>query len=354
MKNKINLYVDSDIRNEAFSWIAQLETSELSTEDLAAFQEWISRSPKHYVEIREAAELSRQVNVLADLAGHLNSSQKKQSSFMRSKRVGVRGRGGAFVAVSICACALIWFSINQFNKPHEVYQIATVVGQVEEAALTDGSSVKLNTNSEIEVDFEGNERRVLLNKGEVFFDVAHNPDKPFSVYVEGRRITAVGTAFAVRRTNNELIVTVSEGKVLLGVGELYSSTKAQGKTPSVSGLSIGGPNDKLITAGQQLHISNVVSTPVVEEITLKDMSRQLAWRAGILEFDKKPLIDVVAEMQRYTPKNIKLEDEQLGELTFGGVFRAGETEAFFEALEYSFNLKVVNSDDGSIVISRKE
>ena len=54
-----------DLVSEATSWLAQLETGKLSKEDLAAFREWVQRSPRHYLEIRRLAELSREVNVLA-------------------------------------------------------------------------------------------------------------------------------------------------------------------------------------------------------------------------------------------------------------------------------------------------
>ncbi len=354
MKNKNVSYDTTDIRNEAFSWIAQLETGELSPEDLAAFEEWIGRSPRHYSEIRQLAEMSKQVNSLADLSGALKVEKKQQKGFVRKVGLNaIKWRNGILAAgLAMCALGVTWNLNTEMNSP--TFQLATQVGGVEETALLDGSSVKLNTNSEIEVEFDETERRIFLHKGEAFFDVAHDPEKPFSVYVEGRRITAVGTAFAVRKSANGLTVTVTEGKVALGRIGNENSVLPHGigeleKLGDVSEHLKG----QIISAGQKVKYSGVLNTPIVEELTPKDMSRQLSWRAGFLEFDKMRLIDVVEEMQRYTSTNIKLEDQELGELKFGGVFKAGETDAFFEALEYSFNIDVVRNSD-LVVISRKE
>src|SRR3546814_20916449 len=79
--------------------------------------------------------------------------------------------------------------------------------------LADGSKVTLNTATEIRVDYRARERIVRLVRGQALFDVAHAPDRPFSVIVAGRKVTALGTIFEVRFDKNRLKVTLLRGKV---------------------------------------------------------------------------------------------------------------------------------------------
>lgn len=346
MKNKNVSYDTADIRSEAFSWIAQLETGELSPEDLTAFEEWISRSPRHYSEIRELAEFSMEVNQLAQLSDAIASEQINQNASIRKGKMGIPTYGKTiFAAISaVCFFAFVW--VSQSNEKSDIYNLTTPIGTVQEVALSDGSRVKLNTNSEIEVDFNSGERKIRLVRGEAFFDVAHNPDKPFAVYVEDRRVTAVGTAFAVHKSSSGLTVTVTEGKVAL---EENGYDQVPLKKFAKENLDDGKTTGKIISAGQKVEYLGRIVAPVVEELKPKDITRELSWRAGFLEFDKMPLHEVIEEMQRYTTIKVKLEDHELGEMRFGGFFKAGETEAFFEALEYSFDIDVVRSENEALI-----
>jgi transmembrane sensor len=60
--------------------------------------------------------------------------------------------------------------------------LATGVGEIREVALPDGSRMVLNSTSRVEVAYTP-ERRLLVLAREAFFDVAHNPQRPFDVQV---------------------------------------------------------------------------------------------------------------------------------------------------------------------------
>src|SRR5690606_33297077 len=94
----------------------------------------------------------------------------------------------------------------------------TRLGEQTRAVLNDGSIMTLNTLTQAKVHFDDNERRVYLKSGEAHFEVAKNKNRPFRVYAESGRITAVGTAFSVRIDDGNVNVTVSEGSVEVATG----------------------------------------------------------------------------------------------------------------------------------------
>ncbi|MEJ1964547.1 MAG: FecR domain-containing protein [Gammaproteobacteria bacterium] len=76
----------------------------------------------------------------------------------------------------------------------------------------------LNSSAALDVRFTGEARRVVLARGEVFFDVTHNPDLPFIVQAGSGEVRVLGTAFSVRRDGDDLLVTVERGRVQVSSG----------------------------------------------------------------------------------------------------------------------------------------
>ncbi|KCZ50792.1 FecR family protein [Hyphomonas pacifica] len=344
-----------DLTAEAAAWLAQLETGKLSNEDMAAFREWIQRSPRHYAEIRRLAGVSLETNVLASMAEPLQAAAgnrqdlRRTDKSYRSRSFGVPlGVAGMLVATALAVA----FYIRQPDvspSPQDPIYAATEVGQTQEIALQDGSRINLNTDSKIDVAFVKAERSVYLEKGEAFFDVAHDPDRPFTVYAGTHSVTAIGTAFSVRWTDDELIVTVSEGKVVYDDGSPEKA--AEGLRAVAREAAQPAAQKTFLAAGERLEISPASQQETVQQLPDQMLSRQLAWRSGFLDFEDAQLRDVVREMQRYTSKRIEIADEDLADLRFGGVFRIGETDAFFEALQLSFGVQVREAEDGHLILT---
>lgn len=342
-----------DLTSEAAAWLAQLETGRLSNKDLAAFREWIQRSPRHYAEIRRLAELSREVNVLAGMAEPLKAAAKRRHAVRRVRSFPVLGWGAAGL-VATCAVAFAVFARLPGPAPvaPEPVYLVTSVGETRDVALEDGSTVKLNTDSRMEVAFAKERRSVYLEKGEAFFNVAHDAGRPFTVYAGDRSVTAVGTAFSVRWTHEELVVTVSEGKVAYGEAVARAAPPAETGAVRVTPASaepVPSPRT-MLGPGHRLEVSAHNRAELIERLPETAISRELAWRSGFLDFQDAPLSEVVGEMQRYTSQEIVIADAELADLRFGGVFRIGQTDAFFEALEMSFGVSVEHADGNKLIL----
>ena len=347
-----------DIAAEACAWIAQLETGELTAADLDAFREWMQRSPRHAAEIKRLAAASMDLNVLADMAKPLREATEDYQSIVRPGRrqtLFTRSRV-ATIAIAAGVVLAIGFSLLYTGAaPDEPMLVATAVGDYREVELSDGTMVKLNTDSRIEIAYDDKKRKVRLLTGEAFFDVAHNPARPFFVYAGEKYVRVVGTAFVVRLIENDFEVTVMQGRV-----ELAETTKITGAahrktSPKTKESPAGGPAAPLapitLKAGQSISISAMQKVSAIVALTERDLQRELSWQEGLHDFSNTPLEEVVKEMSRHSPLQIEIADPALHGLKFGGIFRTGETQPLLDALESSFGIDVEYVGDNKVVLS---
>lgn len=350
----------SNITAEACAWIPQLETGKLTAADQEAFREWINRSPRHAAEIRYQAEMSKELNVLAGMAQPIDAAADHHSAAVSRKKP--RSSFGFIpAAFAISIAALMFFAATAIYRPVnssvETALYRTAIGEYREFVLSDGSVVKLNTDSQIEVTFDKDNRRVRLLNGEVFFDVTSNAKRPFWVYTQDQHIRVVGTAFLVSLLDKNFELMVTEGRVELASNSPPANLQQQQQIvtrdsedqPKLDQLST---EPIALVAGQSIHVSVSKQTTPVQTLSEIEQRRELSWQEGLHEFSDDSLLDVVRELSRYNRMKIEITDPELQELKFGGVFRIGETQLLFDALEAAYGVEVVYLDDNSVHLSR--
>lgn len=203
---------------------------------------------------------------------------------------------------------------------------ASALGRQEDLRLPDGTRVALGGASRLEARFDGELRRVELRDGEAFFQVAPD-DTPFEVSAGPVRIRDVGTAFDVRQGGGRVTIDVAEGKVLV-------------TAPGAVGI-------REATAGQRIvYMPNAGLT--VAQI---DPARTAAWRHDRLEFDNEPLAVVVASLNRYSARPVRIADAGLASLAFTGTIRTDAIDRWLEALPQVLPLRV-DMRSNEVVLSR--
>jgi transmembrane sensor len=365
MSNKILLGSNNDLITEACAWIAQLESESMKSDDLAAFKEWVERSPAHKKEIKRLAYLSSDLNVLTDMALPLRAAADKRRK-ISSLDLKLRKPNLQYLTGIICLCMVFFFSekwIYQNDIPvNEPLLYTTVIGEHREILLSDGTILDLNTDSEIEVDYSLQRRKVRLIKGEAFFEVAHNTNRPFIVYAGENSVRAVGTAFVVRLMPKKFEVTVTEGKIKLSQKALnepiVNDDKNQLDDSIQSQHELSGLYEESIflEAGEKVvydkSFQNYLQDELVETVSERDIKRMLSWQDGLLDFSDTPLIEVINDLSRYTSMKIEISDPELRELKFGGLFRTNELQALFDALETTYDIKIERINERHVRISR--
>jgi transmembrane sensor len=315
-----------EVLEEAAVWITRLNGPDRSPQRDREFQAWQARSPAH----RLAYE---RVSAVWGAVPQVTVSQAYAAR---------RPRWVASLAVAaglaLCAVAL------QLWRTHGVY--STDLGDQRVVTLDDGSRVSLNTQSRVRVDMNSRQRTLAVEQGEALFEVAKDAQRPFVVQAAGSEVVAHGTVFAVRliadrADGEELDVTLIEGKVTV---QAVAENRVEALAPASPYALEPGERMRLAKApGADARVTQRVDRPRIEGVT--------AWRRNEVVFDNTPLLDAVAEMNRYdrTPVVVVGEGPAAG-LRVSGSFRTGDTASFARAVAVLHGL-VVHERDGRLEIS---
>lgn len=150
--------------------------------------------------------------------------------------------------------------------------------EVEKVKLADGTSVTINRNSTLEWldNFNTKSREVSL-AGEAFFDVAHNPEKPFIITVDEVQVKVLGTAFNVSSTDSTTTAEVIRGKVMMYTSEKQIILEAgmmghyDKETKELSVIKLTNENG----------IAYVTHSLSFESASLKEVCEQLSKAYGV-------------------------------------------------------------------------
>jgi len=338
-KNIIPLPSVEDIEEQAASWLTVLGREDVAAADIADFKKWLRQSDRHRDAFHALSDLWDDLEVLKeleDIAKAMNETREDIKANKPSRRNVFFAIAASIGVVFVGGTSLFFAGEKQAGLTHQA-QFVTAVGEQRTIKLTDGSTVQMNTDSQIKVDFSAPVRNIRLLRGEAHFDVAKDTKRPFFVYAANGAVKAVGTAFTVRlRLNDAVEVTVEEGRVALA--SVVSSPKGSTDQAMVGFIDESRPSIAELTAGQSAVFIEQVEK--LAQMQQPEISRKLSWRQGMLAYAGDPLADVIADVSRYTDVTIEIADPSLKNMPIGGYFRVGEVNALLDSLELTFGLDV--------------
>lgn len=278
--------LDDAVMAEALDWLIRLEDAD--DLDREQFQAWIERTPAHRAAFDKAWGIW-QSPALADIARELEAGLQPPRPARRRLLKPLAMAAGLVLAV---AAALESDLPLRLRADH-----LTDVGERQNLQLADGSRVLLNTDSALSSHIDDQRRIARLYRGEAYFDVARDPDRPFEVEAGPVQVSVRGTAFAVRYLGNAAEVSVHHGSVDL-------SSRQDGARVS-------------LRAGDSIRIG----PEGFGDPRQGDLDQELAWVRGRLVFEDCPLSQVLAELRRYYPGWILSADDDLGQVKVTGNYR---------------------------------
>jgi transmembrane sensor len=302
----------------AARWAIRLDNGSLSDEDELALGDWLNEDE------RRRGALLRAEAALAYL-DQARASPVLEEEAGRSHRTS--GMWPSLLAAAGCL-ALIGVAGPWWNPSPE--PIETEIGEIRQVSLADGSLAAVNTGSSIAVDLSPRRREITLEKGEAWFQVAHDKRRPFIVEAGDVRVRAVGTAFSVRHRAGGVDVLVSEGVVV-------------GWVEGREGEAIS------IAAGSKSFLTEAAVAPTTR--ISDDVNRELAWRTGNLALNGETLAYAVSELNRYNKRKIVIGGNGLGTERLVGYFRTDRPEDFARAAAGMVQAEVSIESD-TIQISR--
>ncbi len=265
--------------------------------------QWISKDPLEKLVQSEIEGEDKGIIILSDGSKHLLNGNDSYIEYNTGqKEVIVKNIGNENERFK-----------NSGNKS-ELNQIVVPYGQTHTVALSDGSVVQLNAGSKLvfPAEFNGNTREVYL-KGEGFFEVSENKNKPFKVRTEHLDVEVLGTKFNVSAYNSD---------------ELVSTVLVEGKVKVSQKNRIFSNDEFIINPGQGCFYTVRKKESVVQDV---DLATYTSWKDGWFTFKEMSLADIVGRLKKYYNKTIEIDGEILANTLVSG--KLALSDNFMEVLQ---------------------
>jgi transmembrane sensor len=303
---------------EAAGWLLKNRSGEQSVQQTRAFEEWLARSPDNRTAYEAAERLMGEARtaILNDPA-------------LRSFKVKPRPTVTKVVTIAILSMALAGGAFVYSDGPMRLQADAlSGTGEMPTVQLADGSIMQLNASSAVVYQFTEQTRTVTLLRGQAFFQVAQDANRPFVVEALGGRTTALGTAFDVRLDEHTTEVTVTEHAV------------------SVASDTLPEPAVRVSEGHQAVYDRD----GKVRDVRPADSQTVLAWRRGQLVVDNAPVSHVVTEIGRHFAGRIIISSSELATRRVSGTFTVTDTDAALALLRESLGVSVIRM--GPLILLR--
>ncbi|MNF73806.1 fec operon regulator FecR [compost metagenome] len=292
---------DDDLFAEASGWYYRLQAEDLTPTEREAFAAWLAQGPSQV----------RAWNEVLELLGALREPARQLRQAQRARWHKPRARVWASAAAVLLMIGLLIASPwpDRWRADY-----ATVTGESRTLALADGSQLQLNTDTAVQVELGDGERRVRLLRGEAWFEVSHDPSRPFLIRSGDGWVKVVGTRFSVAQQGNQTLVRVAQGRVQVSVDEGQSVLLDPGRGVEYSGLQLSSEHGF-------------------------DVAAEFAWRQRQLVFRQQPLAEVVEALNRYWPGQTLVLGDTLRQRKVSGVFEIDKPDAVLKALTHTLGLR---------------
>jgi len=313
------------IEARAADWIAERDRSDghLPAERQAALRRWLDESTAHrvaFLRLDQAWQRADRLRALKPAKAPEAASRPPRSSGWRwmARPTLQRAAAGLSLAVLVLVIAGDLRSTRQ-----DTVDYATARGQRQSVKLADGSQLTLNTATQLRTAVTAQARQVWLESGEAFFDIAHDARRPFVIHAGKQTVTVLGTKFSLYREGDHLNVTVLEGRV-----QVQGEDQGQPTVLTRDHVALADARNVLVT----------LQSP-------QQVSASLGWLQGKLVFNEVSLAEAARQFNRYGVKQLVIKDEAAARIGIGGVFDAGNVEAFARLLHAGFGLEVRVNDE---------
>lgn len=323
------------LREQALAWFVRRRDAGWRGDEEAAFQAWLAADPRHAAAWQGCAMAWRTLDGMpADLAQGLRDRVAHRRPAPPTRRRLLAWSGGA--AVLATAAGAGYFGWQQLQaRPLELRSLATARGQQQAVQLSDGSRLRLDTATQLQVAYYRGRREVRLQEGQAVFEVRADAQRPFDVLAGPVRVRVVGTRFAVRYTpglagHDGVQVAVEEGRV-----QVAPAHGAQAGT--------------LLTAGQRVTADAQGLPGPVAAVPAEGIA---PWRGQRLAFVDVPLAQALAELERYRVTGLVVRDPAVAALRLSGTFDPLATAALRQALPRVLPVRLRERDGQTEVLAR--
>lgn len=223
----------------------------------------------------------------------------------------------------IAASILILFSISFPWLWSQSNTNTIVASTIKDVILDDGSVVTLNKDASLSYPkkFEKAKRELTL-KGEAFFEVQPDSNRPFKINVNKTKVTVLGTSFYINSTGSNVEVVVKTGKVAFTTDKNEEVMLITGEKAVYKGSEIIKTENKNVNF--------------------------LSWKTKIVKFENKPLSFILKELQNIYGKSIVVQGD--ASKCFATIdFEKQELDDALKELQLLFGFKMIVNNDNVLI-----
>lgn len=290
-----------DLFAQASGWYYRLQAEDVTEGEREVFAAWLALGPA-------------QAHAWSEVLGLLGALHEPARQIRQAQRA--RWRKPPLQVWASAAAVLLMIGLLAYSPWPDRWRAdyATATGESRTIALADGSQLQLNTDTALQVELADGERRVRLLRGEAWFDVSHDPARPFVIRTGDGWVKVVGTRFSVARESEQTRVRVAQGRVQVGAGTDHTVLLDPGRGVEVRGSQLGAEH-------------------------AFDVAAEFAWRQRQLVFREQPLAEVVDALNRYWPGQTLVLGQALRQRKVSGVFEIDKPDAVLKALTHTLGLR---------------
>lgn len=316
--NSLESELNNSIDEQAIAWFIRLQADNVTSEEKTSFLRWLNQADAHRDTFNEINKLWGD----ADLLQALGEAAQKHRIAPQKKIITAHK-----LPLAMAACLALTLLFHSELAILLQGDYSTGLGERKTVNFDDGSTAMLNTDSVIAVNMDGPQRRVELLKGEAYFEVKPDPNRPFIVQAGHSTTRVLGTRFFVHEKGDSDEVKVMSGRVEV-------TDKRTLKQPVV------------------LHDREAVSVDGagLGEPRLLDAALTTSWVNGFLVFENVPLESVINQIRRYRTGLVVYRDNNLRGLKINGRINLRESDDMLKVLGKNLSVKMTYLTDWLVVV----
>ena len=290
-------------------------------------------NPAHANEYSAFSAIWEDFDSTAKLESLAQAMERKKAERARLGKAMKHGLLGMMIVLS---SGLFGYKIWREWATQPVLQMAssTGIGEIGRQTLDDGTALILNADTSLDIAYYRNRRTVTLKRGEVIFDVARDPERPFIVDSGHARVTVLGTRFAVNRLADLVRVSVDHGRVRVEAQDGSGRTRFE---------------PVILSDGEVAEVSLEEKPQRVR----RSVNDAFAFQAGTLAFEQAALGEIAETLSRYRKVPVRAEAGALKNARITAIVQSRDIEKFLKILPHIAPVSVQESGVETTLVGRK-
>ncbi|HDS1146170.1 MULTISPECIES: FecR family protein [Stenotrophomonas] len=305
---------------QALRWVIRCSAGPLPERQQRTLKRWLQADPRNELAWRRQQAFWQGLDaagpeVLAALPG-LTADREGLRPIGPRRRLPWLLASAAAVVLMVAAAPHAWLLARSDLRSSDAPRVVQ---------LDDGSTAVLDAGTALALEFDGQQRRLRLLRGQAWFQVAHE-QRPFQVEAGGGQIRDIGTAFSVSMQGATIITGVSEGVVDVRPGD-----------GSVQRLRAG--QMRAFRDGRWL-----------QPLQQAEPEAMAPWRRGEVAIDDLPAAQAIADLGRYRRAPVWVLGGQAARVRVSGLFHLQQPETAIDAVAAQAGLRVQRLPGGALLV----